>query len=227
MTLCIRKGYHLFVLKFFSSHSAGKFPEGTNHCVRKIRVSETFSAQEGEITSFCWIILLTPSAEKLRGGTLQSLRKIRVWNNFLHMKGISLFSVENFFVSQCEIFRGGTIQCFRKIRISKKFLLFLHKEQKSIFSVETLLSHSVKKIRRENLLCFRKTAGMQVFMQRRGHLVLLSIFCFTGSKSFVRVPFCIPESLWCGQKVMDKRWGLSRFYFQLFCLVVPEIFVEY
>ena len=56
-SLCIRKGYHLFVLKFFSSHIAGKFPGGTIHCVRKIRVSKNFSAQEGVTTSFCWIVL--------------------------------------------------------------------------------------------------------------------------------------------------------------------------
>ena len=137
----------------------------------------------------------------------------------MHMKGISLFFFEGFFFSQCGSFRGRTIHCFKKIRSSKSFL---HKEEKSVFSVETLLSHSVKKIRKEALLCFRKTAGMQVLMQRRGHVVLSTIFCFTGPKIFVRVPLCIPEFLWCGPKVMDKRWGLSRFSFELFCLTVPN-----
>ena len=116
-----------------------------------------------------------------------------------------------------EFFCGGTIQSFRKIRLSKNFL---HKEQISIFSVETLLSHSVEKTRKGAYLCFKKHLASKVFMQRRGHLVLSNIFCFTGSKSFVRVPFCIPKFFRCGQKVMDKRWGcpvfISNFFVSLY-----------
>ena len=78
--------------------------------------------------------------------------KFRVSNNFMHKRGISLFSVENFF-SQCRKISWGTLQCFIKLRVSKTFML---KKGISLFSVGSFLSHSAEKYRGGTLHCFIK-----------------------------------------------------------------------
>ena len=58
-------------------------------------------------------------------------------------------------------------------------------------------------------------------------MVLPKIFCLTGPKNFVRVPFCFTEFL-VSKKIMDKKEGgreYHDFLSKIFCLTVPKIFV--
>ena len=62
------------------------------------------------------------SAKKIRWGTLRCFRKFRVSKNFMHKKGISLFSVEIFLSHSAKKIRRGILLYFEKILVSKMFM---------------------------------------------------------------------------------------------------------
>ena len=146
--------------------------------------------------------------KSFEGELFKVSEKFEYGKNSCISKGYQYFLLKASSSHSAEVFVGEPFTVSKKFGYRKKIL---DKEEISLSSVETPLSQSVDQFRRGTLLCFKKHLASKVFMQRRGHLVLSTIFCFSGSKSFVRVPFCIPKFFRCGQKLMDKRWGLSRF----------------
>ena len=62
------------------------------------------------------------SAEKLPGGTHECFRIFRLSISLMHEKGVSLFSVELFFVSQCQKNSWGNPSVFQKNLVSKKVM---------------------------------------------------------------------------------------------------------
>ena len=109
--------------------------------------------------------------------------------------GITYLRRKLFVTEYQKKFRWGTLRCFRKFRVSQNFM---HKKGISVSSVETFLSHSADKIRRRTLLRFERILVSKIFMYRRGGGA--SRFCrnflshWTEMKSFVKEPFCFPES---------------------------------
>ena len=145
--------------------------------------------------------LLSHSTKKIRCGTVRCFIKFCVSQNFMHKKGISLNSVENFLSHSAEKLRKENRLCFRKFRVSKNFM---PKKGISRFSIENLLSHSTKKFRRGTLLCFTKSVVSKKFMEMRGreyHDFLSKFFCLTVPKNFVGEPFSVSQIS-----------GIDRFY---------------
>ena len=66
-------------------------------------------------------ILLSHSAEKFPGRTLQCFRNFGASKKFMHKKGISLFSVEFFCLTVLTHFLEKPL-CFRKFPVSKNFV---------------------------------------------------------------------------------------------------------
>ena len=132
----LKKGISLLCVEIFFVSECWNFCGGTIPCVRKIRVSKNFSAQEGDITSFCWIILETQSAEEIRGGTIHCVRKIRLSKKFIFcikrryhcspLKRLCLivstnFAGEPFFVSKKIRHRWFSCEGGEHIVLSKSF----------------------------------------------------------------------------------------------------------
>ena len=97
-------------------------------------------------TSFEFFCLKT---EKIRYGTLRCFRKFQVSKNFMHKKGISLFSVEFFSSHSTEKLRGGTLLCFRKFMVRKKLWIRGGGGVITFFRRKFFVSHSAKKHRGE------------------------------------------------------------------------------
>ena len=57
--------------------------------------------QKKEISLFSVGTFFSHSVEKFRGGNHSMFQKYRISKTFLHKKGLSLFSVETTFFSQC------------------------------------------------------------------------------------------------------------------------------
>ena len=104
-------------------------------------------------------------------------------------RGVSRFSVDNFWSHSAENFRRGTRLCFRKFRVSKNFM---PKRGISRFSIENLLSHSTEKLRRGTLLCFTNFLVSKKFMDKRGeyHDFLSNIFCLCPKISLGNPSVC-------------------------------------
>ena len=125
-----KRGYH-FSFKIFCLTVPKNFVREQFGVSDNFGYRNFFCVRRG-ISRFSLEIFLSHSTEKTRGGTLQCFRKFRVSKNFMHKKGISLFSVETLSHSANKI-RGGTLQSFRKFRVSKNFM---HMKGISQFFVE-------------------------------------------------------------------------------------------
>ena len=109
---------------------------------------------------------------------------------FMHWFLYHDFSLENFLLTLPKKIFDEQFG-IRKLRGSKFFL-----QEKGIlrFSVEVFCPTVQKKLRRRTLLCFKKILVSKNFKYKRvGIMVLSNFFCPTGSKNFVRGPFCVSE----------------------------------
>ena len=101
-TICCRNCFWLtWVSRFcwiFLSHSNKKFRKWGPLCFRNVLVSKTFRIIG--VSRLCRN-LLSDSSKKFLWGSFRCLRKVGLSKNFLHKKGMSLFSVEFFFIAQC------------------------------------------------------------------------------------------------------------------------------
>ena len=153
------------------------------------------------VSRFSFENFLSHSAEKFRGGTLQCFRKFQVSENFMHKKGISLFSVENFLsltVPNKLVWEPFSVSEIRKFRVSKKFMYQRGGGGITFFRRE-FLSYSTEKVCRGTLLSSRKFGVSRNFMDKRGggyHVVPSKIFCLTLPKNFVGEPFLVSENFW-------------------------------
>ena len=89
--LCIRRGFHYFLLKLFFASQCRKISWGNHSLFQKTSGIEIVYTVEGEITILLWKFFVS-QCRKCLGGTMQCFRKFRVSKNFMHKKGISLFS---------------------------------------------------------------------------------------------------------------------------------------
>ena len=96
-----KKGISPFSVGTFFSYRAEKFREGNHSVFQKYSGMEKFYAEEGDIIFFCWNFFFLKVSKKFVGGIIQRFRNIRVSKTFMHRNGLSLFSVETTFFSQC------------------------------------------------------------------------------------------------------------------------------
>ena len=150
--------------------------------------------------------LLSHSTKRIRCGTVRCFRKFRVSQNFMHKKGISLNSVENFLSHSAENLRKETRLCFRKFRVSKNFM---PKRGISRFSIENFLSHSAEKFRRGTLQCVTNFGYRQILCFRELCHDFVSNFFVSQCR---KISYGNPSDL-CfrkfpgAKKFMDKRGG--------------------
>ena len=130
------------------------------------------------------------SAEKFRGGTIQSFRNYRLLKSYAHKKGISLFPVE-FFFHWASKFRGGTNQCFRNIQVSKHFM---HRRG-HLGIVENFLFQRTEKLLKESLLCFRYFRARKQLWLSVGRINFFrwNFFYLTVPEGFVGEPIIVSE----------------------------------
>ena len=114
-----KRGYHDFPSKFFCLTVPRNFI-GEHFGVSEEFFYRKFSCIEGGRHGFVENFL-SHSTEKIRWGTIRCFKKFRVWKNFMHRKGLSLFSLETSLSHSAEKLRKGTILCFRNILARKKF----------------------------------------------------------------------------------------------------------
>ena len=105
----------------FFSHSAKKFREVNHSKFQKNLGLKNFSAEEGDITIFCWNFFFPTVPKNIVRGIIQCFRNMRAWNIFLQKKDISLFSVGIFFSHSAEKFREGNHSMFQKFSGMEKF----------------------------------------------------------------------------------------------------------
>ena len=141
---------------------------------------------------------MSHDAEKFRKGILLFLRKFLVSKNFMDERGVSCFSVENFWSHSAEKFRGHLFNVsenlgYRKILCIIGGITFFRRK----FFVS-----QCRKISWASLQSFRKFGVSKNFMHNRGYHVFPSkIFCLTVPKNFVGIP-----------SIFQKIWGIEKFY---------------
>ena len=123
----------------------------------------------GGVSCFAVDNVWSHSAKKLRGGTFRNFIKFGMSKNFWHKKGVSIFSVETSFVSQCQKVRGEllklseTFGCPEILCIRRRY----HQSPLNAF-----LPH-FQKNRRGTFLCFKKFHVSKTFMQRREFVTVM------------------------------------------------------
>ena len=109
--------------------------------------------------------------------------------------GVSSYSVEIVFVSECRKSSRENPSMFQKITNGKKIMD--KKWGLLLFSVEIFLSHSAEKKIVQELFCVSKKTVRKVSRIGWGGIMFFSkLFCFTGPKNFEWGPFGVEEDFW-------------------------------
>ena len=154
----------------------------------------------GNITTFKQFFL-SHSAEKLR--TLQRVQKVGVSENFMHKKGISLFSVEICLSHSADKIRRRTLLYFRKFLVSKSFMQ--RRGHHGFF--ENFPSHrtKTKNFEREPFCVSEVFWYGKKFMDKRGYHDFPSrSFRPTVLKHFVGGPLCF-RKVFVLKSFLDNR----------------------
>ena len=166
-----------------------KFVSRTNLCFKKNLVWKIFMHRRGA-SRFCRKFFVSRDRKDSWGPSM--FQKISVAKHFMHKKEISLFSVENFSVSQCQKNSRGTLLSFNKILVSK---VFMHRRRgASRFCRKIFVSQDRnEKLGKGALLFSRKFWYKNFFMDRRGVIKIFRqiFFCLTVPKNFAREPFSV------------------------------------
>ena len=110
-------------------------------------------------------------------GTLRSIRKFRVSQNFMHKKRISLNSVENFLSHSAEKFRKRILLFLRNFLVSKSFM---DEKWGITFFRRKFLVSQCRKVSWASLQCFRKFGISKNFMHNSGITIFRrKFFCLT------------------------------------------------
>ena len=156
-----KSGYHDFSFKIFC------LTVPKNFVGEHFGVSENFGYQKilcirerGGYHVSLWKTLCH-STEEFRWGTLQCFRKFRVSQNFMHKKGISLKSVEQFLSHSADKIRRRTLLCFERILVSKFYKQ--RRGEASRICQKNFHLRGPKKLRQGTLLCFRKFLEEKIF----------------------------------------------------------------
>ena len=205
-----KRGYHDFSFKIFCLTVPKNFV-GEHFCVsenfgyRKILCireggyhvspSKTFVTQTEK---FCW-------------GTLRCFRKSGVLQNFMHKRGTSLNSAENFFSKSANKNCRRSLPCFETTLVSKIFKQ--RRGEVSRFCRKFLYLTGPKKFRQGTILCFRKIlVGKRILWIREGgyHDFPSKSFCLTVPNYFTGEQFGVSENFFLSKIFTHKR-GASRF----------------
>ena len=200
-------------VEIFLSHSTEKFRWGTLRCFRKFRVSQIFMHKKG-ISLNSVEKISSHSADKLRSRALVFRKNSGI--EIFQANDVGSFTVllKTFFLTGRKKLRRGTMLCFRKILVGKKFLCIRGGGGITIFRRKVFVS-LYQNISLDNTLVFQK-----IFCNRNFSCIGeggASRFCRkflshrTQTESFVKEPFCFPESFGYGKKFMDKRGHITIF----------------
>ena len=162
------KGYITFSRRNFLVSQCRKKSWASLQCFRSYGVSKNFMHLWG-ITIFRRRFL-SHSAENFCGQPFNVSEKLG-YRKISCTYGVSQFSVENFFVSQCRKLLRAFLQCFRKFEVSKKFM---HNRGYHNFPSKFFCVTVPKKFVRESY-CFWENFWFQkvLWMKKR-----VSRFCF-------------------------------------------------
>ena len=124
---------------------------------------KNFSAEEGDITIFCWNFF-SHSAKKYREGNHSVFQKYAGMEYFSAEEGHITIFRWNVFSHSAENFVRGLIQCFRNFRAWKNFM---QKEGISVLSVEISFFSQCRKISWEELINVSEILRHGLFFCRR------------------------------------------------------------
>ena len=174
--------------------------------------------QRGGVSGFSVENFLSHSTEKFRWRTLRCFRKLRVSQNFMHKKVISLNSVEKFLSHSADKIRRGEHFC-----VSKEFWYrnFSSKGGGKLHGfVKNFLSHRTEKTLPGKHSVFQKISGREKnFMDKRGGEV--SRFSVEKFLSHCTKIFYW-RTLWCFGKILL----LKIFRHRRGITVLPKFFVS-
>ena len=113
-----KEGVSRFSVKNFRSHSTEKFVREPL-CISKKFFYRKFSCIGGRGHHGFAESFFVSQCRKISWGSLRCFRKFRASKNFLHKKGVSRISVENFRSHSTKKYLWETLRCFRKFLLSK------------------------------------------------------------------------------------------------------------
>ena len=159
---------------------------------------------------------LSHSAEKFRRRTLLCC----VSENFRYRKRLWIrgggeyqdFPSKIFCLTGPKNFEGGHFAVSEKFEYQKHLCIRMGYHY---FLLKNFLSHSTEKIRRWALLCFKKFWYRNFSCIEEG-IKVLSTFCLTVTKSFVKNPSMLQKNLGIG-KFYAWEWDITFFLSNYFC----------
>ena len=154
-----------------------------------------FYASEGGGITFLRRKHLLHSTENFRWGSVRCFRKIRVSQNFVQKRGISLNSVEKFLSHTADNVRRRTLLCFERILESKTFKQKRGKLQGFVESFFYLTGP--KTLRQGTILRFTNFLVVEKVLWMRGgsyHDFPSKSFCLTVPKYFIGEQFCVSKN---------------------------------
>ena len=181
-----------FCVETFLSHSAKKFRGHPFNVSENLRYRKFLCIREGGGFTFLRRKHLSHSTENFRWGTVRCFKKIRVSQNFVHNKGVSLNSVENLLSHTADKIRRRTLLCFERSLESKIFKQKRGKIQGFVESFFYLTGQ--KKLRQGTILRFTNFLVVENFLWMRGgsyHDFPSKRFCLTVPKYFNGEQFCV------------------------------------
>ena len=160
--------------------------------------------------------------QKITLGNISVYQKFSGIQNFLHKKGISLNSVENFLFHCADKNRRRTLLCFERILVSKFFKQT--RGEDSQFRQNFFFSQDRKNFAGETFFVLENFWNEKPFIQRRGlyHGFRAKIFLSDCTKMFRwRTLSCFRKTLF-SKFLMHRRRGASRFHRTVLCLTGPK-----
>ena len=148
---------------------------------------------------------MSHSAENFRKGILLFLRKFLVSKSLMDEKGVSRFSVENFWSHSAEKFRGHPFNVSEILGYQKILCRIgvITSFRRKIFVSQC------RKISWASLQCLRNFGVSKNFMQNRSHHKFPSKnFCLTVPKNFVGIPSMF-QKIWA--KILCIIGGITIF----------------
>ena len=152
-TLC--KRVSRFCIEKFSSHSANKFRRGTLLCFRKFLLLKNHRDKRGGSIKIFRRRFLVSQCRIFSQGNPSVFHYFPISKNFMPMRRISRFSIENLLSHSIKKFRRGTVLCFTKFLVSKKFMDKRGGREGGSITIfcQTILSHGAEQFRRGTLCC--------------------------------------------------------------------------
>ena len=120
------------------------------------------------------------------------IQKNRAPKNFMIIRGVSRFSMKNFWSHSTENLRGGTFLSFRKVIVRKKFT---DKKGGVTFLRRNFFAPNRRNSSWANLSVFQNYSGFKIFWII-GSSQFCQFFCLTSPKITVGEHVCVSELFW-------------------------------